>query len=235
MKWSLVLGSLTIAAALMGCGSAIDPTAKADLDARIAGLRMSSTAIAAPAAGTPARMPLAAGQWVQYRMKLRNGQPKLLTEKVLSQQGDAFRYEMVHDTYQGRSIEQFLVASEEHGRRLHVELLALRTKDAHGHVIELSAKVLSMHVVTFDTYREKMASLVLPWRSEPQETTAVPAGHFEGCYRGHSEIGRGPRKWIEDIWVHSSVPLSGVVRVNTNRGFVSELVGYGTTGARSDF
>jgi hypothetical protein len=42
------------------------------------------------------------------------------------------------------------------------------------------------------------------------------------------------QSWVFDVWSHPSVPLGGLVRRQDNRGFVSGLVAYGTTGAQSD-
>lgn len=63
----------------------------------------------------------------------------------------------------------------------------------------------------------------------------VPAGRFEGCFRRHSAVGMRSFKHVDDWWFHPAVPLSGAVRRETDEGFVMELVGYGTTGARSEF
>jgi hypothetical protein len=236
MKWSLLLGSLTVAVLGTACGSSIDPAAKADVDARIASLQTHSITIASAPAGALAPMPLAAGQWVQYKMTLSNGQAKLLTEKILKQQGNAFWYEVVHDTYQGRTVEQLLVAFGNDRYHPHVELLALRKKDPQGRVVEVPARQLSLPLVTYDTYRAKVAQLVAPWPPLPREPTVVSAGRFEGCYRGHSESRVGQRDdFVTDSWRHPSVPLSGLVRLQDNHAFVSELVAYGTSDAQSDF
>jgi len=230
--------SLTVALLTTGCASSIDPAAKADLDARIANLQVNSATMASGPAGVIARIPLAAGQWVQYRMRLTNGQPKLLTEKLIKQQGGQFWYEVVHDTYQGRTIEQLLVAVGHNGGVPHAELLAVRTKDARGRVNLLSARVLSLPIVTYGDYRAMAAALVAPWPprpQEPQESALVPAGRFEGCYHKHSEMRFGRPPYVTDSWWHPSVPLFGLVRLQDNHGLVNELVGYGTSGARSDF
>ena len=169
-------------------------------------------------------------------MRLSNGQRKLLTEKIIGRQGGALWYEMVDDTYQGRTVEQLLVAFGSDAEHPHVELLALRKRDPKGRVVRVEARELSLPLVTYDTFRAKLAAFVFRWRPLRQETAVVPAGRFEGCYHSRTEIHYGLRKdWAIDSWRHPSVPLSGVVRSRDNYGFVSELVGFGTSGATSDF
>jgi hypothetical protein len=173
---------------------------------------------------------------VQYKMTLATGQPALRTEKLLRQEGDAFWYEVVSDTYQGRTVEQLLVAFGNDGQHPRVELRALRKKDASGRIVEIPARELSTPVDTNDDYRAMVAALVAPWPPQPQELTVVPAGRFEGCYHRHSEIHFGARNgWVTDSWRHPSVPLSGLVRMQDNHAFARELVDYGTSGAQSDF
>lgn len=234
MKRSLVLAAVTVAVLPTGCASSIDPAAKADLDARIANLRARSITIAAPPEGALGPMPLAAGQWVQYKMTLSNGQPKLLTQKILKQQGDAFWIELVHDTYQGKTVQQMLVAFGNDGK---AELRTLRTKDPRGRIGMVSGRQLSWPLVTYDDYRGTAASLVARWPSGVEDTAVVPAGQFEGCSRHRSVFHMGWRNedLITSTWRHPSVPLSGVVRWEDSLGFVSELVNYGTTGAQKEF
>ena len=233
MKRTLVIGSLTVL--LTGCAS-IDPAAKADVDARIANLAARSTTVAAPPAGALAPMPLATGQWAQYKMTLKDGHKELRTQKILGQRGGAFWYEVVEDTYQGRTVEQLLFAFGNDRDHPHVELLALRRKEPSGRVAQVSARQLSLPLVTYDYYRAKAASLVASWPPLAQEPIVVPAGRFEGCYHSHEEThGFGHDAGVTDSWRHPSVPLSGLVRLENNRGLVNELVAYGTSGAQSDF
>jgi hypothetical protein len=230
MRASHALGLLSIVAPLAGCASSVDPAARSDAAARKA------ATIAAPPAGALAPMPLAAGQWVRHRMTLPNGQQALRTQKILEQRGDAFRYEVVSDTDQGRTVEQLLVTFGSDRRHPRVELLGLRRKDPKGRVVEMSARELSRPLVTNDDYRAMAASLVAPWPPTVQEPAVVPAGRFEGCYRIRRATNFGRRdERVTDSWRHPSVPLSGLVRMQDNHSFVSELVAYGTAGARSDF
>ena len=209
------------------------------MDARIANLRDRSTTVPAPPAGAFASMPSAPGQWVQYKMTLFDGEPKFLTKKVIGEEGGALWYEIVHETYEGRTIEQLLVAGGDRTDPEQVELRAVRKKDEKGQVTTLSRADLwdAKHQMgPADIYMEHAvaASLIIHWRGLPQESTIVPAGQFEGCYRRHTEITRG-KKRVEDSWSHPEVPLGGLVRMQIDPRYVVELVAYGMTGARSDF
>src|ERR1022692_1378139 len=97
-------------ASVLGCAlsstSSIDPAAKMDVDARIAKLRPQSTTIPAPAPEATESMPPAIGQWAQYKMTTHNGESKCLTQKIVGDADGALLVEIVHDTYQGRTVEQ---------------------------------------------------------------------------------------------------------------------------------
>lgn len=236
MKRALVCGALNAAVVLAGCSPSIDPAAKADVDARIANLPVQSVTIAAPPAGALAPMPLAAGQWAQYRLRLQDGQQELKTVKIIKQEGNAFWYEVVDDTYQGRTIEQLKFTFGNDINHPRVELLALRRKEPSGRVEQAGASDLAWPLVTYNDYREGVAALVAPWPQQPQAPTVVQAGRFDGCYYNHEvtpRTGRDP--WVTDSWWHPSVPISGMVRLQNNQGLVKELVAYGSSGARSDF
>ena len=94
--------------ALAACGPSIDPAAKADIDRRVGALQAGTAAVPAPTVFEP--MPLAAGQWSQYKMVDDKGQPSFLTYKIVGEEGGAYWLEMVHETYSGRMVQKMLVA-----------------------------------------------------------------------------------------------------------------------------
>jgi|SRR5450631_287775 len=220
---SLLLGSLTIVFVLMSCGPSIDPAAKRDIDARIANLRVSSTVVAAPPPGRLESMRPAVGQWVQYKVSLPDGRVKFVTKKIIGEHAGALWYERVDETYEGRVVQQLLFAVDDHADPAKVELRAARTKNEKGRVVTLSRP--TMWQESYWAEAEAVAH-IRRWPALPRETTVVPAGRFEGCYREHT---------VDDVWWHPNVPLSGLVRVEIGSGVTFELVAYGVTGARSDF
>jgi len=244
----LACGSLTIVFLLVGCvpSIVIDPAAKADIDARVANLRVSSTVVTAPPPDLLESSRPAVGQWVQYKVSLLEGGAKFVTEKIIGEEGGALWYEEVEDTYEGRVVQQLLFAVDYDGTgHAKVELRAARTKDEKGRIVTLSRAALweANHGIAFQIYWARAVGVanIRHWPALPHETTAVPAGRFEGCYREHEEhlVGRNRgQPWIVDAWSHPDVPLSGLVRRDGHhgiRGVRLELVGYGVTGARSDF
>ena len=222
-KRSLVLGSLPVVFALVSCGPSIDPAAKADIDARIANLPVSSTVVAAPPPGRLESMRPAVGQWVQYKVSLPEGRAKFVTKKIIAEHAGALWYERVEETYEGRLVEQLLFAVDYRTDPAKVDLRAARTKNEKGRVVTLSRPSLWE-----ESYWAQAEAVAHTRRSSalPRETTVVPAGRFEGCYREHS---------ADDVWWHPDVPLSGLVRKESGGGVTFELAAYGVTGARSDF
>jgi hypothetical protein len=125
---------VAVIATLIGCGETIDPAAKADLDARVASLPVNATTVAAPPPGPIARMPPAAGQWTRYEMTRRNGEPKLFTERLIAAGPNTLWFEVVDETYEGRTVEQLLVAFDSLTAPTRVELRAMRKKTPNGRV-----------------------------------------------------------------------------------------------------
>jgi hypothetical protein len=217
--------------ALSACGPSIDAAAKADIDRRVATLTAASTSTPPPTAFEP--MPIAAGQWSQYKMVDDKGQPSFLTYKILAEEGGAYWMEMVNDTYSGRMIQKMLVAFGNRSDIGQVEIRAVKTKDTKGRVNELPRELMPMLQAT---YRDVVSTLVIHWQGLPQESTTVPAGRFDACYRRRSEVQFGPWKSVADNWSHPAVPMSGAVRsVGVDKPFTMELVAFGFSGATDDF
>jgi hypothetical protein len=96
----------------------------------IAKLRAQSITIPAPAGDTIESLPLVVGQWAQYKMTLHDGQSKFLTQKIVGEEAGALLVEIVHDSYQGRTVEQLLVAVGNQRDPEKVKLRAVKIKDA---------------------------------------------------------------------------------------------------------
>jgi hypothetical protein len=239
-KRRLVLGVLAVVVVLTGCGPSIDPAAKADIDARIANLQIRSIVVSARPPGPVASMPPAAGHWVQYKVSLPRGQAKFVTEKIIGEEAGALWYEKVEETYGGRVVEQLLFAVDYRTDPPKVELRAARTKDEKGRVVTLSRADLWKANHGLPPEHSYWASAegvahIRRWPGSPREPAVVPAGRFEGCYREHSVQILNGKPWVDDSWSHPDVPLSGLVRWESNHEVLFELVAYGATGARSAF
>jgi hypothetical protein len=226
--------SLAVAAAVAcaACGPSIDPAAKADIDRRVAALQAGTNAFPPPAPGMFAPMPFAVGQWTQYRMTDDKNQPSFLTYKIVGQEADAVWLEMVNESYQGKTIQKMLVAFGSRVDPSQVQVRAMTMKDTKGNVTEMPPTVISMMQ---STYQSAVSMLVLNWQGLPQESAAVPAGRFDGCFKARTEAQWGPWRSVADTWAHPAVPLSGTVRSQgVDRPFTMELAAYGTSGAASE-
>src|SRR4051812_261864 len=90
-----------------------------------------------------------------------------------------------------------------------IDIRGIKTKDRQGRVTEVPPAMISMMQ---SLYRQGVPSLIVHWQGLPQESTTVPAGHFDGCYRAHGDAQWGPWKSVADSWSHPAVPFSGAVR-----------------------
>ncbi|HLK89931.1 MAG TPA: hypothetical protein VKZ18_08555 [Polyangia bacterium] len=226
------VAALALCAVSLGaCGPSIDPAAKADIDGRLAALQAGGAAIPAPATFEP--MPLAAGQWTQYRMVDDQGRPSFLTYKVLGEEGGAYWLETLHETYFGRTAQKLLIAFGSRFDPNQMEIRQIITLDRRGNVNAMPPAMMSM---LQSMYKGVLAALVINWQGMPQETATVPAGRFDGCYRARTEGQWGPWKSVADSWRHPAVPVSGLVRSQgLDHPFTMDLVAFGMTGATADF
>ena len=216
---------------LGGCGPSLDPAAKADIDGRLAALQEEGKTVPAPPGFEP--MPLAAGQWVQYKMIDDKGQPSFLTYKVLGEEAGAYWIETLHETYFGRTAQKMLIAFGSRTDPNRIEVRAVVMLDRRGAVSPVPPAMIPIMKVTF---RNLASALAISWRGMPQESETVPAGRFEGCYRARADAQWGPWRSLADSWRHPAVPLSGLVRSQgVDRPFTMDLVAFGITGATPDF
>jgi hypothetical protein len=230
---TVVVPSLFFLCALApaACGPSIDAAAKADIDARVAALQPSNAVVPPPAGTQP--MPLAPGQWSQYKLTDGNGQPSFTTYKVLGVEGDAFWIEILHESYTGRSGQKMLLALGNRMDPNQIDIRQVVTLDRRGNVNPMPPAMLPLLQSTF---RSVVAQMVFNWQGLSQEGVTVPAGRFEGCFHTRSEGQWGTWKSTADSWSHPAVPVSGVVRSQgVDHPFTMELVAFGLSGATPDF
>ena len=228
---SILAAALAAAATLAGaCGPSYDPALKADIDRRVAALQPGTMVVPPPTGFMP--MPLAPGQWAQYKMLANNNESSFFTYKILGEEAGAHWIEVVNETYTGKMIQKMLVAFGDRMDPGQVQIRAVILKDQKGNVTEMPRDMMPM---LQSAYRGAVSALIINWQGKPQESLAVPAGRFEGCYRVRSEAQWGAFKSTAESWSHPVVPISGAVRtVGTDHAFVMDLIAFGTTGARSE-
>ena len=228
---AIALALLVTTVGLAACGPSIDPAVQADIDRRVAALQAGGISVPPPTTFEP--MPLAVGQWSQYKLVDDRGQPSFLTHKIVGQDGDAFWLEVLHERYTGRTEQKMLVAFGDRMDPAQIQIRAIKTRDARGNVNEVPPAMISF---LQSTYQGIVSSLMIHWQGLPQESVAVPAGRFDGCFRARTEAQWGPWKSTADSWSHPAVPLSGAVRTQgVDRQFTMELTAFGLAGATDDF
>jgi hypothetical protein len=227
----LTLPLIGLGLCLVACGPSINPAAKADIDGRIAALQAGGITFPAPTTFEP--MPMAVGQWSQYKLVDDKDQPSFLTHKIVGQDADAFWLEVTNDRYTGRTEQKMLITFGNRMDPSQIQIRAITSKDAQGRVSEVPPAMISL---LQSSYRGIVSSMVIRWQGLPQESANVPAGHFDGCFRTRTEAQWGPWKSTADSWSHPAVPLSGAVRSQgVDRQFTMELTAFGLSGAIDDF
>lgn len=227
---SVLLAVVVVWAA--ACGPSLDPALKADIDRRSAMLQPGTTAYPGPAPGMVTPMPLAVGQWTQYKVTDDKNQPSFLTQKIVGQSGDALWLETVTESYHGKTAQKILVAFGNRMDPSQVQIRAIIMKDTKGRITELPPAVIG---AMQSTYRSAISMLVVSWQGLPQENATAPAGRFEGCFKTRTDAQWGPWRSVADSWAHPAVPLSGMVRSQgVDHAQTMELAAFGTSGATSE-
>jgi hypothetical protein len=214
----------------LGCAPSIDAAAKADIDGRVGALGEPRQVYGTPPAAQP--MAFAVGQWVTYKFIDDKKQPSFLTLKLVGQEGSAFWYEALSESYYGKNATRMLVDFGDRKTIESISVKAAKIRDSKGRVTEYPESMVGM---MNSILRGQLGSIVTDWTGLPQEDMAVPAGRFSGCYKGRSEVTFAGYKASSVVWGHPAVPLSGMVRSQGDNNTTGELVSFGTSGAKSDF
>jgi hypothetical protein len=223
--------ALVLASSLAtACSPSIDPAAKADIDHRVAALAPAGQNVGKPSNSTP--MPMAVGQWLTYKVTSDKGEPSFLTLKLVGQEGPAFWYETLQESYHGKTAMRMLVDFGDRKSIDGVTIKAAKLRDTKGRVTEYPENIIGL---MNSVLRGNLGPIIVDWTGLPQEDVQVPAGSFAGCYKGRSEVTFAGFKSASTAWGHTAIPLSGMVRSQGDTGNSLELVGFGTSGARSEF
>ena len=221
---------LVSAIALAACGPGIDSAAKADIDQRIAVMAPSGAAFPAPAALVP--KPFAVGQWTQHKMVSENGQPSLLTYKIVGEEAGAYWVEVAHESYYGKTVNKILLAMGDRSNPATMEFRAVKMKDKQGKVTELQGPMIQLMK---SAYQSSVNMLAVSWQGLPQESVGVVAGNFAACFKAMTDASWGAWRSTATSWMHPSVPISGLVKsVGISHPTTMELVGFGDSGATSE-
>jgi hypothetical protein len=229
-----IIGALVgVGLLVVGCGPSIDPAAKADIDARVQALTAPKQSATFPAPTVFQPMPFAVGQWLKIKLVDDKGQPSFMTQKITGQEGDAYWFEMLTETYQGKSAVKILMAVANRTDPNTIDIRGGAMKDKNGNVTVFEGPLLSM---MRGTYKEMMATMVISWQGLPQEDAAVPGGSFAQCFKTRTDVAWGPWRSATTSWSHPAVPISGMVKaVGIDKPTTMDLVDFGLTGATAEF
>jgi hypothetical protein len=227
--WTRVCLSLVLVAA-GACARSLDPAAKSDIDRRVAALKVGGELHGTPGSAEP--MPFAVGQWATYRFLDKDRQPSFLTLKIVGEEGGAYWYETVSESYQGTTVARMLVEFGDRKNPDSISIKAAKMKDHKGQVTEFPEGLIGL---MNSTLRGNLGPIVMNWEGLPQENVEVPAGRFVGAFKGRTAVSFAGFNSSSVVWGHTAVPLSGMVRSQSDDGTVGDLVAFGTTGAASTF
>ena len=223
-----LMGLCLIAA--VGCGR-INETYKLEVDRRVATLK-SSSASYPQAEGAP--LPLAVGQWAEYRLTGSNKRPGFTSYKVVGQQGSAFWVETTVTTYSGKQESRMLVDFGDRTDPAQIKVHSVVMRN-NGKLVEYPPGTLQMMQ---SMWKPVLSNFVIDWStSAPREDVSTGAGQFEGCYQRRMSLSVGPYHQDSDAWLHPAVPINGIVKSATigKNPSLTELIAFGTQGATSSF
>jgi hypothetical protein len=219
------------AAALLACGSSVNPALQSSIDKRVLSFKQfSDNVYEAPTTTEP--LPVAVGQWASYKMMDKEGNPALVTRKVVGEDAGAFWLETVRETYEDKQVTLLLVALGD-GKSLDgVEVRAMKQKIDDNAPSEFPAPMLSLMKALWKPMLENM---VVDWQGKEQDDARVPAGVFTKCYQAYTTVSLLGTTEKTRSWSHPVVPLGGHVRSQSVDSTMSMvLLEFGLTGATSE-
>jgi hypothetical protein len=192
-----------------------------------------------PAAGgevarpTSTELPaLSVGQWSKYRNTTSDGTSDV-TYKVVAEEDGGYWLEIVRGAANAGTVLQLLISVKNRSDPNSLDVQAARVRMPNGHVRELRGDMLRP---TADGYRKALAEIFVPaLAGAPQEDVTVSAGTFRGCYKRTQKVERQSKASEQTVWVHTAVPISGIVKSEETDGSAkTELLTWGTSGAKSE-
>ena len=154
-----------------------------------------------------------------------------MTMKLVGQEGPDFWYEMVNESYYGKTGLRMLVDFGDRQRPESITIKAAKPKDAKGQIIDYPPAMIGL---MNSTLRGQLGPIVINWNGLPQEDVSVSPESSPALTRA------GPRSpspaSSRPAWSGATPPFRcrawSAARGTTRTG---ELVDFGTSGARSEF
>ncbi len=225
-----VLAPLSVG--LMACGPSINQAAKTDIDRQVGALQASGKSFKPPVGFDP--MPLAVGQWVQYKSIDEDGKPSITTHKIVGQKGDAYWFETTSKTYYGENSTAFLMRMGDRRNPETIDVMDIWIRNPDGTEMQYPPGLVNLMMKSM--FGGSMSMLSVNWDNKPQEDVSVTAGSFSRCYKARATASILGVSATTDTWGHSSVPISGTVKsLGVDRKLSMDLIDFGERGARSVF
>jgi hypothetical protein len=227
----LSVTALVAALALSGCGASVNPALKSSIDKRILAFPSESDNVYdAPTSAEP--MPIGVGQWARYKLMDTEGNPALVTYKVVGEDAGAYWLETVRETYQDKQVMLTLVDMGNRKDLDGVEVRALKQKIDDNSPTEYPSALLGMMKALWKPMLENM---VVDWNGKQQDDARVPAGVFNQCYQAYVTVSLLGSSETSHMWSHPAVPMSGTVRSQSVDSTSSmTLLEFGLEGAESE-
>jgi hypothetical protein len=217
--------------ALLACGSGVNPALQSSIDQRVLSFKQFSDNVYEAPTSTEA-LPLAVGQWTSYKMMDKEGNPALMTYKVVGEDAGAFWLETVRETYHDKQVTLLLLSLGKGHNLDDVEVRAMKQKIDDHSPSEYPAAVLGLMKALWKPMVENM---VADWQGKEQDDAHVPAGVFNKCYQAYTTFSLFGSSETTRSWSHPVVPLGGVVRSQSVSSTMSMvLLEFGLTGAKSE-
>ncbi len=216
-----------LALPLTRCAPSVDPALKASVDQSI-GAPQRSENFGPPAALMPPEY--AEGQWIRHKIVDKKGRPSVYTMKILGREGDAWLIESEAESYSHKTITRLLAKLDRnHPESAEIRKVWQKTGDAEPIVIDGPTLKLTQGL-----YRKSMESMTVKWTETSRQDALVAAGAFPQCYAMDTDVSFGPMVSSSKGLFHSSVPINGLVK-SDSEGTKIELLDFGMTGAVAGF
>ena len=228
--------TLSLVAALAACTPSINPQMQSATDGLLASMKAGSHDEPVPSSYKP--MEWAVGQWVAFKVTLKEKPPTVTRIGVVAKDSEGFWVETDNQDYYHHTISKVLYSKMPMTADEAVDFMQkIVTKvDADAaQTQDFSAAAGPVAGFTKGLMKSYAAGITCPTdvSAMPKEDLTVPAGSFKGTARYPAKISMGPLSKDVTSWFHPAVPLGGVRAVTTDGEVTYELLDYGLTGAKS--
>ncbi len=211
-----------------------DPALVAQIDAQF---NASKSQIYSASGKFKRPIPYAVGQYVVTGMTSPS-ERSVMKMAIVGKEQNGWIIETHSLTQTSESITQMLVVGLEGvtdtGTLDDIDLVWVKIKAEGQSVQTIEGPMLTM---TKGLYKKALAGL--EFKSQEMTdggTVKVPAGTFKGTAKIHSEVTFMGKKHLSDAWLHSSVPISAMVKSVSNSDETNiELLDFGLSGAKRSF